>query len=106
MFLPAMSGAEPCTGSKSEGILRVGLMLALGAMPMVPVHAGPKSLRMSPKRLLAVKIAERHYRLTPVELGVASGAWRPVIKGLVQGAEIGSEGALHMNNERKRAELE
>ncbi len=28
-------------------------MLALGAIPMVPVHAGPRSERMSPNRLLA-----------------------------------------------------
>ena len=53
MPLPAMSGAEPWTGSKRLGCLRSGLMLPLGAMPMVPVQAGPRSERMSPKRLLA-----------------------------------------------------
>ena len=46
-----MSGAEPCTGSKSEGNARSGLMLPEGAMPMVPVQAGPRSERMSPNRL-------------------------------------------------------
>src|SRR3954465_9253569 len=45
-----MSGALPCTGSKHEGNSRSGLRLADGAMPMVPVHAGPRSERMSPKR--------------------------------------------------------
>jgi hypothetical protein len=50
MPLPAMSGAEPCTGSNIEGNSRSGLMLAEGAMPMVPVHGGPRSERMSPKR--------------------------------------------------------
>src|ERR671918_201056 len=45
-----MSGAEPCTGSKSDGYTRSGLMLADGAIPMVPVAAGPRSERMSPKR--------------------------------------------------------
>ena len=40
MPLPAMSGAEPWTGSKRLGNLRSGLMLPLGAMPMVPVQAG------------------------------------------------------------------
>jgi cobalt-zinc-cadmium efflux system membrane fusion protein len=29
-----------------------------------------------------------------------------VLKGLAQGTEIVTEGAFHMNNERKRAELE
>jgi hypothetical protein len=33
-----MSGAEPCTGSNSDGCSRDGLMLAEGAMPIVPVH--------------------------------------------------------------------
>src|SRR5437899_11309869 len=46
-----MSGAEPWTGSNSEGNTRSGLMLADGAMPMVPVQAGPRSDRMSPNRL-------------------------------------------------------
>jgi hypothetical protein len=35
---PATSGAEPYTGSKRLGKRRSGLMFALGAMPMVPVH--------------------------------------------------------------------
>src|SRR6185295_12556444 len=46
-----MSGAEPCTGSNSDGNNFSGFMLADGAMPMVPVAAGPRSERMSPKRL-------------------------------------------------------
>src|SRR5215204_3956359 len=46
-----MSGALPCTGSKQDGNSRSGFRLHDGAMPMVPVHAGPRSERMSPKRL-------------------------------------------------------
>ncbi len=53
MPCPAMSGAEPCTGSNSDGNCRSGLMLPDGAMPMVPVQAGPRSDRMSPNRLEA-----------------------------------------------------
>ncbi|MEN2433737.1 efflux RND transporter periplasmic adaptor subunit [Comamonas sp. F1-6] len=53
-----------------------------------------------------VKKAENHYRLTPVELGAASGGLRPVLKGLSEGSQIVVEGAFHLNNERKRAELE
>src|SRR5206468_11875430 len=45
-----MSGALPCTGSKHDGNSRSGFRFAEGAMPMVPVHAGPRSERMSPKR--------------------------------------------------------
>src|SRR5258706_7802338 len=48
--LPKMSGALPCTGSKHEGNSRSGLRFADGAIPIVPVQAGPRSDRMSPKR--------------------------------------------------------
>ena len=69
----------------------------------LPVQA---VVRENDKDHVFVKQADRHFRLTPVELGAASGTWRPVVKGLAQGAEIVTEGAFHMNNERKRAELE
>src|ERR1700710_2142126 len=46
-----MSGAEPCTGSNSDGEIFSGFMFADGAIPIVPVAAGPRSERMSPKRL-------------------------------------------------------
>jgi len=53
-----------------------------------------------------VRTAEQRFRLTPVELGPAQDQVRPVLKGLSAGAEVVVEGAFHMNNERKRAELE
>jgi cobalt-zinc-cadmium efflux system membrane fusion protein len=53
-----------------------------------------------------VQKAENHYRLTPVELGAASGGMRPVVKGVAEGTVIVTTGAFHLNNERKRAELE
>jgi cobalt-zinc-cadmium efflux system membrane fusion protein len=31
---------------------------------------------------------------------------RPVLKGLTAGVEVVAKGAFHLNNERKRAELE
>src|SRR5215471_20498959 len=51
MALTMAAAARPCTGSNIEGNWRSGLMLAPGAMAMVPVVAGPRSDRMSPKRL-------------------------------------------------------
>ena len=57
--LPVMSGAEPWTGSKREGKSRSGLRLAEGAMPIVPVQAGPRSERMSPNRLEATTTSNR-----------------------------------------------
>src|SRR3954470_16121459 len=59
IFFPAMSGAEPCTGSKMEGAVRSGLMLPEAAMPIVPAVAGPRSDRMSPKRLEATITSKR-----------------------------------------------
>ena len=53
-----------------------------------------------------VRIADGRFKLTPVELGAAQDGLRPVLKGLPAGAEVVTEGAFHMNNERKRAELE
>ena len=42
----------------------------------------------------------------PVELGAASEGRRPVLKGLAEGTPVVVEGAFHLNNECKRAELE
>jgi len=63
-------------------------------------------VRENDKDHVFIKLSDNRYRLTPVELGTASGTWRPVLKGLEQGTEIVTDGAFHMNNERKRAELE
>ncbi len=49
MFLPAMSGALPCTGSYSP-LLPV-LRDAEGSMPIDPVNMAAASDRMSPKTL-------------------------------------------------------
>src|SRR6056297_1607989 len=49
---PAMSGAEPCTGSNMEGYSLLGLIFAEGAIPILPAIAGPRSVRISPNRLL------------------------------------------------------
>ncbi len=53
-----------------------------------------------------VRTADGRFKLTPVELGPTQDELRPVLKGLAAGAEVVTEGAFHMNNERKRAELE
>jgi cobalt-zinc-cadmium efflux system membrane fusion protein len=53
-----------------------------------------------------VRTADLRFKLIPVELGPAQDDLRPVLKGLSEGSEVVTEGAFHMNNERKRAELE
>ena len=47
-----------------------------------------------------------HFLLVPVELGEAVGHVRPVLKGLTAEKKIVLDGAFHLNNERKRADLE
>src|SRR5580692_1298783 len=53
MPFPAMSGAEPCTGSNMEGNCRSGLRLAAGAKPIEPTTAAARSDKMSPNRFEA-----------------------------------------------------
>ena len=53
-----------------------------------------------------VRTGNQRFLLTPVELGPAQDNVRPVLKGLKEGDEVVTDGAFHMNNERKRAELE
>jgi len=48
----------------------------------------------------------QQFRLTPVTLGPEYEDSRPVIKGLKAGDRIVVDGAFHLNNERKRKELE
>ncbi|MGD9759936.1 MULTISPECIES: efflux RND transporter periplasmic adaptor subunit [Comamonas] len=77
-----------------------------GAMEKTLAIPALAVVRENDKDHVYVKKAENHYRLTPVELGAASGGLRPVLKGLSEGSQIVVEGAFHLNNERKRAELE
>ncbi|NCX22405.1 MAG: efflux RND transporter periplasmic adaptor subunit, partial [Betaproteobacteria bacterium] len=46
------------------------------------------------------------FRMIPVEVGASINGKRPVIRGLSEGQAIVMRGAFHLNNERKRAELE
>lgn len=77
-----------------------------GAMEKTLAIPALAVVRENDKDHVYVKKAENHYRLTPVELGATSGGLRPVVKGLSEGTQIVVEGAFHLNNERKRAELE
>ena len=61
---PAMSGADPCTGSNMLGAVRSGLMLPLAARPMPPVTAAARSVRMSPNRLSVTITSKRDGSLT------------------------------------------
>jgi cobalt-zinc-cadmium efflux system membrane fusion protein len=53
-----------------------------------------------------LKVGEGTFRFTPVELAPAHDDLRPVLKGVKLGDPVVVEGAFHLHNERKRAELQ
>jgi cobalt-zinc-cadmium efflux system membrane fusion protein len=52
-----------------------------------------------------VQTGADEFRLRPVKLGPEESGLRPVLEGLKEGERIATEGAFHLNNERKRKEL-
>src|SRR6185312_3031434 len=81
MPLPAMSGAEPCTGSNIEGYLRSGLMFPDGATPIEPVSAGPRSERMSPNRLEPTTTSNQSGFRTKCAVRMSIWYWSALILG-------------------------
>ena len=53
-----------------------------------------------------VRLVDGSYRYTQVELAAAQNEQRPVLKGLSEGDPVVVQGAFHLHNERKRAELQ
>jgi cobalt-zinc-cadmium efflux system membrane fusion protein len=53
-----------------------------------------------------LKVGEGTFRFTPVELAPAHDELRPVRKGVKLGDPVVVQGAFHLHNERKRAELQ
>ncbi|HEY9194361.1 MAG TPA: efflux RND transporter periplasmic adaptor subunit [Methyloversatilis sp.] len=70
------------------------------------VVPGTAVVREDNKDYVFVETAPSEYRLTEVRLGAAIGNVRPVTGGLDEGTRIVTDGAFHLNNERKRKELE
>lgn len=63
-------------------------------------------VREQDKDHVFVEEGQGQYRLIPVRLGAAVEGLRPVHEGLREGQRVVAQGAFHLNNERKRAELE
>lgn len=63
-------------------------------------------VRESDKDHIFVQTAANQFRLRQVTLGTATNGLRPLINGLQLGDKIVVDGAFHLNNERKRKELE
>lgn len=63
-------------------------------------------IRENDKNYVFVQIAPSQYRLREVTLGTEYNGFVAVSSGVTEGEVIVSEGAFHLNNERKRKELE
>lgn len=63
-------------------------------------------VRENNKDYLFVEVGPQQFKLTEVALGPAIGTMRPVLGGVAEGTKVVTEGAFHLNNERKRKELE
>lgn len=70
---------------------------------MVPVSA---IVRENDRDHVFVQQGDQRFKLRRVTLGQESGGTVPVLEGLKLGERIVSDGAFHLNNERKRKELE
>jgi cobalt-zinc-cadmium efflux system membrane fusion protein len=53
-----------------------------------------------------VQIDANRFQLRQVKLGPQADGIAPVLEGLAVGEKIVAEGAFHLNNERRRKELE
>jgi len=53
-----------------------------------------------------VQIDAQHFQLRLVKLGAENAGVAPVLEGLLEGESIVTDGAFHLNNERRRKELE
>ncbi len=94
---------NPRRDLKPQMLATMRIAAAARTVLAVPVSA---VVRENDRDHVFVQTAENRYRLTPVTLGPAVGERRPVVAGLDAGTPIVIEGAFHLNNERKRAELE
>lgn len=70
---------------------------------MVPVQA---VVREDNKDYVFVQLDDSRFQLRQVKLGQESAGVAPVLEGLAEGEKIVTDGAFHLNNERRRKELE
>jgi cobalt-zinc-cadmium efflux system membrane fusion protein len=63
-------------------------------------------IRENNKDHIFIRLKENRFQLHPVSLGPEHKGYFPVQSGLKNGERIVTEGAFHLNNERKRKELE
>jgi len=70
---------------------------------MLPVVA---VVREENRDYVFVQLDAHRFQLRQIKLGPESNGVAPVLEGLLEGEKIVTEGAFHLNNERRRKELE
>jgi cobalt-zinc-cadmium efflux system membrane fusion protein len=91
--------------ANKEGQIKPGMLatMLIESQPIdklvVPVAA---VIREDNHDHVFVRIDDDLYRMVPVKLGPEGRGFRPVISGLKEGQEIVTDGAYHLNTERKR----
>ena len=63
-------------------------------------------IREENKDYVFVQVDEQRFQLRKITVGQENNGKIPVITGLVGGEKVVTDGAFHLNNERKRKELE
>lgn len=81
-------------------------MLVRGKSHPQSVVPASAVIREGDKDHIFVQTGAGQFRLRPVTLGDEGNGVRPVVAGLQAGEQIVIDGAFHLNNERKRKELE
>lgn len=84
----------------------LAIMEIHGRAQRVPVIDARAVVRENNLDYVFVEQTDGSFRLTPVTLGPEREGKRPVLGGLEAGARIVTDGAFHLNNERRRQELE
>jgi membrane fusion protein, heavy metal efflux system len=75
--------------------------------PIAKLSVPAKSIvRQNDKNYVFVQISANKYRLREVMVGDDFNGMLPIVSGVEEGETIVTDGAFHLNNERKRKELE
>lgn len=95
--------------TNTDGILKPEMLasMLIQSAPqqrlLVPSSAVVRELN---KDHVFVQLSEKSFKLRSVSLGEESNGYMTILSGLKDGERIVTEGAFHLNNERKRKELE
>jgi cobalt-zinc-cadmium efflux system membrane fusion protein len=63
-------------------------------------------VRENDRNYVFVQNTPKTFRLREVELGIRDGKLTSIVSGLTEGETIVTDGAFHLNSERKKKELE